>query len=190
MFLLQGVAAKDREERIEEQPDADIIICNVVNPETGEILHIAMYLFWEWPPKIIKKDRGTTRCQYHNLQCCESRNGRNLAYSNVSFLGVAATEKKERIEEQPDADIIICNVVYPDTGEILHINVSSQGVVAQEKKENVEEQPDVDIIICNVEDPETGKILHSNVSSAGRGCQREGRKDRGTTRCCNHNLQC
>jgi hypothetical protein len=32
---------------------------------------------------------------------------------------------KKRIEEQPDADIIICNVVYPDTGEILHSNVSS-----------------------------------------------------------------
>jgi hypothetical protein len=86
--------------------------------------------------------------------------------------GVAAKEKKERIEEQADAAIIICNVVYPETGEILHSNVSSQGVVAQEKKENVEEQPDADIIICNVEDPETGEILHSNVSSAGSGCQR------------------
>jgi hypothetical protein len=58
-----------------------------------------------------------------------------------------------------------------------------QGVAAKEKKENVEEQPDADIIICNVEDPETGEILHSNVSSAGSGCQREGRTDRGTTRC-------
>jgi hypothetical protein len=90
--------------------------------------------------------------------------------------GVAAKEKKERIEEQPDADIIICNVVYPETGEFLHSNVSSQGVVAQEKKENVEGQPNADIIICNVVDPETGKILHSNVSSQGVA----ERKDRGT----------
>jgi hypothetical protein len=28
MYLLQGVAAKEKEERIEEQPDADITICN------------------------------------------------------------------------------------------------------------------------------------------------------------------
>jgi hypothetical protein len=39
MYLLQGVAAKEKEERIEEQPDAAIIICNVEDPETGEILH-------------------------------------------------------------------------------------------------------------------------------------------------------
>jgi hypothetical protein len=51
----QGVAAKEKEERIEEQPDAEIIICNVVYSETGEII------------------------VYYNLQCCGSRNGRNLA---------------------------------------------------------------------------------------------------------------
>ncbi len=38
MYLLQGVAAKEKEENIEEQPDADIIICNVVDPETGRNL--------------------------------------------------------------------------------------------------------------------------------------------------------
>ncbi len=48
--------------------------------------------------------------------------------------GVAAKEKKERIEEQPHADIIICNVVYPDTGEILHRNVSSQGVAERKDR--------------------------------------------------------
>jgi hypothetical protein len=48
--------------------------------------------------------------------------------------GVAAKEKEERIEEQPHADIIICNIVYPDKGEILHSNVFSQGVAAKEKK--------------------------------------------------------
>ncbi len=75
--------------------------------------------------------------------------------------GVAAKEKKESIEEQPDADFIICNVVDPETGEILHSNVSSQGVVAQEKKENVEEQPDADIIIRNDVDPD--RIIDSNL---------------------------
>jgi hypothetical protein len=59
--------------------------------------------------------------------------------------GVAA---KERLEEQPDADIIICNVVDPEMGEILHSNVFSQGVAAKEKKENIEEQPDADIYIA------------------------------------------
>jgi hypothetical protein len=48
--------------------------------------------------------------------------------------GVAAKEKEERIEEQPDVDIIICNVEDPETGEILLSNVSSQGVAATEKK--------------------------------------------------------
>jgi hypothetical protein len=48
--------------------------------------------------------------------------------------GVAAKDNKKRIEEQPDADNIICNVVDPETGEILHSNVSSQGVAAKEKK--------------------------------------------------------
>ncbi len=51
------------------------------------------------------------------------------------------------------------------------------------QKERIEEQPDADNIFCNVENPETGEILHSNVSSAGSGCQREGRKLRGTIRC-------
>jgi hypothetical protein len=55
-------------------------------------------------------------------------------HSNVSSQGVAAKEKKKRIEEQPDADSIICNVVDPETGEILHSNVSSQGVAAKDNK--------------------------------------------------------
>jgi hypothetical protein len=96
--------------------------------------------------------------------------------------GEAAKEKEERIEEQPDAAIIICNVEDPETGEILHSNVSSQGVATKEKKKRIEEQrPKAAIIICNVVDLETGQILHNNVSSAGSGCQREERKDRVTT---------
>jgi hypothetical protein len=39
MYLLQGVAGKEKKEIIEEKPDADIIICNVEDPETGKILH-------------------------------------------------------------------------------------------------------------------------------------------------------
>jgi hypothetical protein len=113
-----------------------------------------------------------------------------ILHSNVSSQGVAAKEKEERIEEQPDVDIIICNNDNLDTGEILHSNVSSQGVAAKAKKEKIEEQPDADILICNVVYPETGEILHSNVSSAGSGRQREGRKDRGTTRCRYFNLKC
>jgi hypothetical protein len=77
-------------------------------------------------------------------------------HSNVSSQGVVAQEKKENVEGQPDADIIICNVEDPETGEILHSNVSSHGVAAKEKKEKIEEQPDAHIIIYNVEDPETG----------------------------------
>ncbi len=61
--------------------------------------------------------------------------------------GVAAKEKEERIDELPNAAIIICNVEDPETGEILNSNVSSQGVAAKEKNEKIEEQPDADIII-------------------------------------------
>ncbi len=58
MYLLQGVAAKEKEERIEEQPDAAIIICNVEDPETGEILHSNV----SSQGVAERKDRGTNRC--------------------------------------------------------------------------------------------------------------------------------
>jgi hypothetical protein len=58
-----------------------------------------------------------------------------ILYSNVSSQGVAAKEEKEeRIEEKPDADIIICNVEDPETGKILHRNVSSAGSGCQREE--------------------------------------------------------
>ncbi len=84
-----------------------------------------------------------------------------ILHSNVSSQGVAAKDREERIEEQPDADIIICNIVYPET---VFCREWLPKII---KKKRIEEQPDADIIICNVVYPETGEILHSNVSSQG-----------------------
>ncbi len=79
MYLLQGVAATEKKERIEEQTDAAIIICNVVDPETGEILHSNVSSAGSGCQREEGKDRRTIRCRYYNLQCCGSRNERNLA---------------------------------------------------------------------------------------------------------------
>ncbi len=141
------MAAKEKKERIEEQPDVDIIICNFEDPETGEILHSNVSSAGSGCQREENMDRGTTRCRYYMAM--------------YLLQGVAAKEKEERLEEQPDAAIIICNVVDPETGEILHSNVSSAGSGRQREEKRIDEQPDADIIICNVVDPD--RIIDPNL---------------------------